>query len=180
MTDLKIDIAKLSAELFELAKFSDVPNPDVTRVMLSDSDLAARKYLIELFRAAGLQVRIDAAGNIFSRWQGSEGSGPAIATGSHTDAIPHSGMYDGTVGVLGGLEAIRALQRANIKPRRSIELIMFTAEEPTRYGVGCLGSRLMSGNRTAADAAKLVDSDGVSFGRFTDWPAARGLSTRCD
>ena len=73
---------------------------------------------------------------------------PAVATGSHTDAIPHSGMYDGTVGVLGGLEAIRALQRANFKPRRSIELIMFTAEEPTRYGVGCLGSRLMSGNRT--------------------------------
>ena len=91
---------------------------------------------------------------------------PAIATGSHTDAIPHSGMYDGTVGVLGGLEAIRALQRTNFKPRRSIELIMFTSEEPTRYGVGCLGSRLMSGNRTAADAAKLVDSDGVSFGDF--------------
>ncbi len=74
MTDLKIDITKLSAELFELAKFSDVPNPDVTRVMLSDTDLAARKYLIGLFRAAGLQVRIDAAGNIFSRWQGSDGS----------------------------------------------------------------------------------------------------------
>ncbi len=166
MTDLKIDIAKLSAELFELAKFSDVPNPDVTRVMLSDTDLAARKYLIELFRAAGLQVRIDAAGNIFSRWQGSDGSAPAIATGSHTDAIPQSGMYDGTVGVLGGLEAIRALQRTNFKPRRSIELIMFTSEEPTRYGVGCLGSRLMSGNRSAADAAKLVDSDGVSFGEF--------------
>jgi N-carbamoyl-L-amino-acid hydrolase len=166
MNDLKIDIAKLSAELFELAKFSDVPNPDVTRVMLSDTDLAARKYLIELFRAAGLQIRIDAAGNIFSRWQGSDAAASAIATGSHTDAIPHSGMYDGTVGVLGGLEAIRSLQRANFKPRRSIELIMFTSEEPTRYGVGCLGSRLMSGNRTAADAAKLVDSDGVSFGDF--------------
>jgi ureidoglycolate amidohydrolase len=166
MTDLKIDITKLSAELFELAKFSDVPNPDVTRVMLGDTDLSARKYLIELFRAAGLQMRIDAAGNIFSRWQGSDGSAAAIATGSHTDAIPHSGMYDGTVGVLGGLEAIRALQRANFKPRQSIELIMFTSEEPTRYGVGCLGSRLMSGNRTAAEAAKLVDSDGVSFGEF--------------
>jgi len=166
MTDLKIDIAKLSAELFELAKFSDVPNPDVTRVMLSDTDLAARKYLIKLFRAAGLQVRIDAAGNIFSRWQGSDAVAPAIATGSHTDAIPHSGMYDGTIGVLGGLEAIRALQRTNFNPRRSIELIMFTSEEPTRYGVGCLGSRLMSGNRTAADAAKLVDGDGVSFGEF--------------
>ncbi len=147
--------------------FPTYPNPDVTRVMLSDTDLAARKHLIGLFRAAGLQVRIDAAGNIFSRWQGTEADLPAVATGSHTDAIPHSGMYDGTVGVLGGLEAIRALQRANFQPRRSIELIMFTAEEPTRYGVGCLGSRLMSGNRSAADAAKLVDEAGVSFGEFS-------------
>jgi ureidoglycolate amidohydrolase len=166
MIKLSIDIAKLSAELLQLAKFSDAPAPAVTRVMLSDTDLAARKYLIELFRAAGLQVRIDAAGNIFSRWQGSEADAPAVATGSHTDAIPHSGMYDGTVGVLGGLEAIRALQRANFQPRRSIELIMFTAEEPTRYGVGCLGSRLMSGNRSAADAAKLADEAGISFGEF--------------
>ena len=80
---------------------------------------------------------------------------PAVATGSHTDAIPHAGMYDGTVGVLGGLEAIRALQRAGVQPRRSIELIMFTSEEPTRYGVGCLGSRLMSGIMTAEASVQI-------------------------
>ena len=91
---------------------------------------------------------------------------PAVATGSHSDAIPHSGRYDGTVGVLGGLEAIRALQRAGCQPRRSIELIMFTSEEPTRYGVGCLGSRLMSGRLTADAAAQLVDADGIAFGEF--------------
>ena len=76
---------------------------------------------------------------------GAEPALPAVATGSHIDAIPHSGRYDGTVGVLGALEAIRALQDAGFRPRRSIELILFTSEEPTRFGIGCLGSRLLSG-----------------------------------
>ena len=66
----------------------------------------------------------------------------------------HAGRYDGTVGVLGGLEAIRALQRAGFRPRRSIELIIFTAEEPTRFGIGCLGSRLLSGTLDAVRAAR--------------------------
>jgi N-carbamoyl-L-amino-acid hydrolase len=68
-------------------------------------------------------------------------------------------MYDGTVGVLGGLEAIRALQASGFKPRRSIELILFTSEEPTRFGIGCLGSRLLSGTLTPAQAAALQDQD---------------------
>jgi ureidoglycolate amidohydrolase len=161
-----VDIKTLSAELDQLAEFSDAPAPAVTRVMLSDTDLRARRYLIGLLKAAGLEVRVDAAGNIFARWVGQEPDLPAVATGSHTDAIPHSGRYDGTVGVLGGLEAIRTLQRSKFTPRRSIELIMFTAEEPTRYGVGCLGSRLMSGTMTAEVAAQLIDSDRVAFKEF--------------
>jgi N-carbamoyl-L-amino-acid hydrolase len=161
-----VEIETLTAELDRLAEFSDAPSPAVTRVMLSDTDLQARKYLVGLFDAAGLMVRIDAAGNIFARWVGSEHGLPAVATGSHTDAIPHAGMYDGTVGVLGGLEAIRSLRRAGFKPRRSIELVMFTSEEPTRYGIGCLGSRLMSGQLDPATAAKLTDSDGITFGQF--------------
>ncbi len=166
MSTLKPDIATLSGELKRLAKFSDAPAPAVTRVMLSDTDLAAREFLTELFRAADLHVRIDAAGNIFARWAGSDPNLPAVATGSHTDAIPHSGMYDGTVGVLGGLEAIRTLQRSGFKPRRSIELIMFTSEEPTRYGVGCLGSRLMSGVMSTDAAETLTDDTGLTFREF--------------
>lgn len=162
-----IDIATLTAELDHLAQFSDAPAPAVTRVMLSDADLAARKWLTELLAAAALTTRVDAAGNLFARWAGSEPHLPAVATGSHCDAIPHSGRYDGTVGVLGGLEAIRALQRAGCTPRRSIELVFFTSEEPTRYGVGCLGSRLMSGRLDPVAAAKMVDADGVAFGEFS-------------
>src|SRR4029079_3944986 len=174
MTAVAIDIQRLSAELDRLAEFSDAPAPAVTRVMLSDTDLAARRYLISLFESAGLKVRIDAAGNIFARWVATDSTLPVVATGSHTDAIPHAGIYDGTVGVLGGLEAIRSLQKSGFRPHRSIELILFTSEEPTRYGVGCLGSRLMSGVMSAETGAKLVDSDGVSFGDFHKRSAGSG------
>ncbi len=68
-------------------------------------------------------------------------------------------MYDGTVGVLGGLEAIRALKRSGLRPRRSIELVMFTSEEPTRFGIGCLGSRLLSGTLDPNRADALQDKD---------------------
>jgi N-carbamoyl-L-amino-acid hydrolase len=117
----------------------------VTRVVYSVTDLAARRYVKQLCGNANLVVREDAAGNTFARWIGDAPELPAIGTGSHIDAIPNAGMYDGTVGVIGGLEAIRALQRAGFRPRRSIELLIFTAEEPTRFGIGCLGSRLLTG-----------------------------------
>ena len=174
--DLNVDIARTTAELDRLAQFSDVPSPAVQRVVFTPTDLAARSYLIELFEEAGLQVRVDPIGNIFARWEGTDPSLPAVATGSHTDAIPYSGKYDGTVGVLGGLEAIRTLQRAMqadqskraagfipAAPRRSIELVMFTSEEPTRFAYGCLGSRLLSGQLSPDAAAKLTDADGQNL-----------------
>ena len=79
------------------------------------------------------------------RWVGAEHELTPVGTGSHIDAIPQAGMYDGTVGVLGGLEAMRALRESGFQPRRSIELLLLTSEEPTRFGIGCLGSRLLSG-----------------------------------
>ncbi len=116
-----------------------------------------------MYEEAGLAVREDAIGNTFARWTGSDADAPAVGTGSHTDAIPHAGMYDGTVGVLGGLEAIRSLQRQGFLPRRSIELVMFTSEEPTRFGVGCTGSRLMSGAMSPMQLTSLTDEAGDSY-----------------
>ena len=146
---IQIDQARLLSELQALATLTDAEPADngtaVTRVVFSPDDLRARAWLKELAVAEGFEVRDDAVGNIFIRWAGAEPNLPAVATGSHTDAIPHAGMYDGTVGVLGGLEAMRALKQSGLRPRRSIELVMFTSEEPTRFGIGCIGSRLMSG-----------------------------------
>ena len=144
---IQIDATRLIEELNTLATFTSVePSPDgtaVTRVVFTPDDLRARAWLKGLASAEGLAIREDAVGNTFFRWSGSDPSLPAVATGSHIDAIPHAGMYDGTVGVLGGLEAIRALKRAGVRPRRSIELVQLTSEEPTRFGIGCIGSRLL-------------------------------------
>jgi len=161
--EIQIDQARLTSELQTLATFTGAePVTDgtsVTRIVFSPDDLRARAWLKELATAEGLEVRDDAVGNIFIRWIGTDPDLPAVATGSHTDAIPHAGMYDGTVGVLGGLEAIRALKRTGLRPRRSIELVMLTSEEPTRFGIGCLGSRLISGTLDPVRADAMQDKD---------------------
>jgi ureidoglycolate amidohydrolase len=158
---IQIDESRLFGELKALAAFTDAePAPEgtaVTRIVFTPDDLRARAWLKTLAAAEGFTLREDAAGNTFIRWSGTEPNLPAVATGSHTDAIPHAGMYDGTVGVLGGLEAMRALKRSGYTPRRSIELVMLTSEEPTRFGIGCIGSRLMSGTLDSVRADKLPD-----------------------
>jgi len=159
---LEIDQERLLSELETLAAFSDAESPAVTRIVFTPTDLKARAWVISRCEEAGLKVRQDAIGNIFARWSGADPAAPAVGTGSHIDAIPNAGKYDGVVGVLGGLEALRALQRSGFRPNNSIELLVFATEEPTRFGIGCLGSRLLSGTLSADAAAKLKDRDGES------------------
>jgi ureidoglycolate amidohydrolase len=160
---IQIDESRLFSELQTLATITHTEAADngtaVTRIVFSPDDLRARAWLKNLATAEGFTIREDAVGNTFIRWPGIDPTLPAVATGSHTDAIPHAGMYDGTVGVLGGLEALRALKRSGLTPRRSIELVMFTSEEPTRFGIGCLGSRLLSGTLDPTRADRLTDKD---------------------
>jgi ureidoglycolate amidohydrolase len=155
-----VDQERIVRELEALAEFSDTPKPAITRILYTKPDLEARAYLKGLCEEAGLSLREDGLGNIFARWEGSAPKLPAVGTGSHLDAIPYAGMYDGTVGVLGGLEAIRSLQRSGFKPYRSIELLIFTAEEPTRFGIGCLGSRALAGVLSPESLGQLKDREG--------------------
>lgn len=165
--EFSIDGERLMRELLELAAMTDAEpaahGTAVTRIVFSERDLEARAWLKALAAAEGLAVREDAVGNIFVRLEGMAPELAAVATGSHTDAIPDAGMYDGTVGVLGGLEAMRALKRSGVRLRRSVELVMFTSEEPTRFGIGCLGSRLMSGVLDPTEADRLCDRDGATL-----------------
>jgi N-carbamoyl-L-amino-acid hydrolase len=158
-----VDIDALQRELDQLASISESPPPVVTRVLFSAADLKAREYVKGLCREAGLTLREDAVGNTFARWAGQEPALPPVATGSHIDAIPNAGRYDGAVGVLGAIEAMRALKRAGFEPRRAIELIIFTAEEPTRFGLGCVGSRMLAGSLSLEKAAALRDEQGKSL-----------------
>jgi N-carbamoyl-L-amino-acid hydrolase len=160
---IQVDVARLIGDLEQLARFSEADPPAVTRVLFTEPDLQARAFLKRRFAEAGLTVRQDAAGNLFARWTGDEPALPAVGTGSHTDAIPFSGRYDGTVGVLGALHAILGLQTAGWRPHRSIDLLMFTSEEPTRFGIGCIGSRLLSGSLDPDAAAMLKDAIAMTF-----------------
>src|SRR5689334_24089712 len=90
---LNIDQSLLLSELETLASFSEVPPPAVTRIVFSEQDRRARRYVRELCAAAGLAVREDAAGNTFARWMGASETAAAVATGSHVDAIPNAGRY---------------------------------------------------------------------------------------
>jgi len=156
---LKVDIDRVMDELASLARYSDAPAPAVTRVVYTDADLAARALIKDLCAELDLAIRTDPIGNLFARWEGTRADLPPVGTGSHIDAIPHSGRFDGTVGVLGALGAIRALRRAGFRPVLPIELLMFTSEEPTRFGIGCLGSRLLCGSLAVDAAASLQDHE---------------------
>ena len=160
MKSLAVDKNRLQREIDELAFITEAEPPVVTRVLFSEADLRGREFVKQLCNEAGLSLRTDAVGNIFARWEGADKNLPAVATGSHIDAIPNAGKYDGVVGVLGAIEAIRTLQAARFQPKRSIELIIFTSEEPTRFGIGCLGSRLLGGVLSLERAAALHDRDG--------------------
>jgi ureidoglycolate amidohydrolase len=160
---LQIDRERLVQELDALGAISQEPAPVVTRVVFTEADVRGREFVKSLCREAGLTIREDAVGNTFARWSGEEPELEPVGTGSHIDAIPNAGRFDGTVGVLGGLEAIRALARAGYRPRRPIELVIFTSEEPTRFGIGCLGSRLLAGLLDPASASNFIDREGVSL-----------------
>src|SRR5580704_7706679 len=160
---LTIDRHRLLSEIETLASFSDAEAPAVTRIVFTPTDLKARAWMKARCEEAGLRVRYDAIGNTFARWNGTDLAAPVVGTGSHIDAIPNAGKYDGVVGVLGGLETIRALERSGFRPKHSIELLAFTSEEPTRFGIGCLGSRLLSGTLSAEAARTLVDKEGASL-----------------
>ena len=173
LRQLTIDSRRVQEELEGLAAISEAPPPVVTRVLFSEADLRGRSFVKNLYRESGLLVREDAVGNLFARWLGKDSHIAPIASGSHIDAIPNAGRYDGVVGVIGALEAVRALKRCGFEPRRSIELIVFTAEEPTRFGIGCLGSRLLSGALSPEKAAALRDPEGRTL---EQWRGKAGYS----
>lgn len=160
-----LDISGLSivAQLMQLASFSDDPTPAVTRVVFTQNDVAARTYVKSLMTSAGLEIREDPVGNIYGRLEGTDPDATAVGTGSHTDAIPLAGAYDGTLGVIGGIAALKALKHTGFKPKRPLEVIMFTSEEPTRFGLSCSGSRAIAGMLDASTLALLRDDNGSDF-----------------
>ncbi|KAL6767627.1 hypothetical protein ACKKBF_B35990 [Auxenochlorella protothecoides x Auxenochlorella symbiontica] len=165
MTLPKLDISGqlVFDQLLHLATFSDDLNPAVTRILFTDQDLNARAYVKQLMTEAGLIVREDTIGNVYGVLEGSDPTAPAVGTGSHCDAIPLAGAFDGTLGVIGGIAALGALRDVGFRPRAPLEVVMFTSEEPTRFGLSCSGSRAMAGALEGDYLATLRDVNGSSY-----------------
>jgi ureidoglycolate amidohydrolase len=154
---------RLHDAIAELAVFNDDPGAGgITREVYTPTYAAALDRVAEWMRDAGLETRLDAVGNLFGRWAGSEPGAPLVLTGSHVDTTLNAGRYDGVVGVLGAIAAVQLLRESGAAPRRSIELVAWAGEEP-RFGTGCVGSRAAAGQLSRADLDRLRDRDGVSM-----------------
>ncbi len=154
-----------------LAEITDPARP-YTRRSFSPLFLEGRAWLAKRFAEAGLATRIDAAGNLIGRIEGAVPERGVIAVGSHSDTVPSGGRFDGIAGVAAGLEIVRSLQQSGIRLDHTIEVIDFLAEEPSEYGLSCIGSRGMvgaldermlalteSGGETLRDGLRRVQGD---------------------
>lgn len=153
---------RVLADIQELAKYGSVGPSAITRLAFTNEDLAARKFIISLMKDAGLQVAVDAFGNIFGKRPGRQNR-PSVVTGSHLDGPPMGGIYDGTVGVLGGVECARLFNELGLETEYPVEIAVLAAEHLDRFGLGCLGSRAISGKLKQLDLQSLTDRNGITI-----------------
>lgn len=143
----EVNRERVSNLLAGLAQFT-ASEEGVTRLAYSPLDKEAQDWLLEQVKDLGLSIREDAVGNVFLRREGVDSALPAVACGSHLDTVIHGGAYDGMCGVVGALEALYMLRDAQLT--RSIEVLIFRAEESSRFGFATMGSKLLTGAATVA------------------------------
>lgn len=134
-----------------------------TRVLFTKVELEARAFIKNLMTENGLQVEEDAIGNIFGILQGDEPKLPCVWSGSHIDTVYNAGMFDGMAGVIAAIEALRLIKESGKNLKRTLKAVVFTSEEPTRFGLSCLGSRTMAGHLKRKDLSGLKDKQGKSL-----------------
>jgi N-carbamoyl-L-amino-acid hydrolase len=132
------------------------------RYAFGPAETTLRSWFVEQAKARDLVVEQDGNGNIFA-WWGDPAAGDAVLTGSHLDSVPHGGAYDGPLGVVSALLAVDELRARGVTPARPIGIAVFAEEEGSRFGLACLGSRLLAGLVDPAAAAALTDRDGVTL-----------------
>jgi N-carbamoyl-L-amino-acid hydrolase len=147
---------RLEQRIEALGHFGANPAGGVSRVAFSDADVGGREYIMSLMRDVGLQVRIDTAGNIIGRREGTDATLPVVMTGSHIDSVPQGGNYDGDVGVLGAIEVVELMREHGIATRHPFEVVVFTDEEG-----GVVGSAAMAG-RVGPEAMEVVSHSGLT------------------
>ena len=160
---LRLDERCLLGGLAELAEIGAIDGGGCARLALTDEDKAGRDMVVAWMKALGLDVRIDAIGNVIGLRAGRENLAP-VMTGSHIDTVRTGGRYDGNYGVLAGLEVVRALNDAKLVTRRPIAVAFFTNEEGARFQPDMLGSLVYAGGLGLNEAYAAADKDGYSVG----------------
>ncbi|MDY6291226.1 MAG: Zn-dependent hydrolase [Succiniclasticum sp.] len=157
---LPVNSQRVADLIAGLAKFGRT-EAGITRLAYSSTDKAAQMWLLKQIEYLDLEIREDVLGNLFLRKPGLDPALPPVACGSHLDTVIHGGAYDGMCGVVGALEAIHMLEDETL--RRSIEVIVFRAEESSRFGYATIGSKLITGKATPDKFAHAAGKDGVTF-----------------
>jgi N-carbamoyl-L-amino-acid hydrolase len=176
--ELRIDLGRLRRDVEALATIGRDPTGGISRPAWSPAHEEARAWLLAQLRAAGLDARVDSAGNVFGRL--GEGT-PVVLTGSHIDTVPRGGPLDGALGVLAGLECLRAVAASGVRPPRALEVAAFTDEEGRFYGF--FGSRALTGSLDRSLAERLTDPAGLALGeamRRAGFDLARAPEARRD
>ena len=135
----------------------------VNRLAFTDADWEGRQYIIDCMIDAGLDVEIDGFGNVIGYKIGTNPDLPVVMVGSHTDSVPNGGNYDGVVGVLSAIEAVRSMIDDGFEHEHTIAVVDFMCEESSRFGAATLGSKAMRGKLTLNDLHRLVDKQGISL-----------------
>jgi beta-ureidopropionase / N-carbamoyl-L-amino-acid hydrolase len=157
---MRIDRKRLEGTMEELGRIGATERGGLTRLALSDEDKRGRDLMVAWMRQAGLRVTVDQMGNIFGERAGEPGQ-PPVMMGSHVDSVPTGGKYDGQLGVLCALEAIRTLNDARVRTRHPVTLVVFTNEEGARFQPAMLASGVMAGKIALEDAYNARDKDGL-------------------
>src|SRR5262245_55445810 len=160
-SDPRADAQRLERRIGELGRFGANPGGGVSRVAFSAADIAGREYIKGLMRSAGLEVRVDAAGNIIGRRDGTDPALPVIMTGSHADSVPQGGNYDGDVGVIGAIEVAELLREHRIGTRHAFEFVVLTDEEGGTVGSNAMAGGLGRGTLDVVSHSGLMVRDGI-------------------
>ena len=161
---IRIDGTRLWQSLMDLARIGGTPKGGVRRLALTDLDRQGRDLVVSWLRNAGTTVEIDGAGNIFGVRRGRTEGAPVVLTGSHVDTQPSGGKFDGSYGVLAGLEVLRTLNDAGIATGKPVGVAVWTNEEGTRFIPTMGGSGAFAHVFTLAYLLAQRDIDGISFG----------------
>lgn len=159
-----IDAKRFERNFNAISEFGSLKGGGLTRLAFSKEDLEARKFLINLIEKNGFKLKIDNVGNIYAIYDdGCEADTKPVCVGSHIDSVPNGGFYDGTLGVMAGLEALTAIKEAGIKLKRPLWLINFSCEESSRFKTATIGSKIISGKLSQQRLHELKDEDGISL-----------------